>query len=261
MKHKNLILLILFAVLVFGSAIFFQRFHAGASLIWSVSHNGTVLLPLIVVSSLVDSINPCAFSILIVSIIFLFGIGKSKEKIFAYGLAYIFGIFAVYLLIGLGLLQALHIFNIPHFMSKVGAGLLILFGIINILETLFPKFPIRFAIPHSAHNKMNQLVEKVSFPAMIALGALVGLCEFPCTGGPYLTALGLLHDTGTYWKGAGYLILYNLIFVMPLVVILLIASHRTLVEKVQNFQKSSKGYEKIIAGLIMIVLAFIILAL
>lgn len=261
MRHKNLILLVLLAILVLGAAIFFQRFNAGANIIWSVSNNGTALLPLIVVSSLVDSINPCAFSILIVSIIFLFSIGKSKEKILGYGLAYIFGIFLVYLLIGLGLLQVLHIFNIPHFMSKVGAGLLIIFGIINILETLFPNFPIRFGIPHSAHNKMNSLVEKVSFPAMFALGALVGLCEFPCTGGPYLTALGLLHDSGTYWKGAGYLILYNLIFVLPLIVILLIASNRTLVDKVQNFQRSSRGYEKIIAGLVMITLAFVILYL
>jgi cytochrome c-type biogenesis protein len=261
MKHKNLILLVLFALLVFGAAIFFQRFHSGATLIWSLSHNGSVLLPLIIVSSLVDSINPCAFSILIVSIIFLFGLGKSKEKILAYGLIYIAGIFVVYFLIGLGILQVLHIFSIPHFMSKLGAGLLIVFGIVNILETLFPKFPIRFAIPHNAHSKMNGLVEKVSFPAMFALGALVGLCEFPCTGGPYLTVLGLLHDTGTYWKGAGYLILYNLIFILPLLAILGIASHKTLVTKVQNFQKSSKGYEKIIAGLIMIVLAFVILAL
>jgi cytochrome c biogenesis protein CcdA len=196
-----------------------------------------------------------------VSIIFLFGLGKNRERILAYGLFYILGIFAVYFLIGLGLLQVLHIFNVPHFMSKIGAGLLILFGLVNILETLFPRFPVRFAIPHSAHDKMNSLVEKVSFPAMFALGALVGLCEFPCTGGPYLTVVGLLHDTKTYWQGAGYLILYNLVFILPLVVILLIASNQTLVEKVKNFQKSNKGYEKIVAGLVMIILAFIILSL
>jgi cytochrome c biogenesis protein CcdA len=184
MKYKNLTLLILLAVLVFGAAIFFQRFQAGASLIWSVSHNGTVLLPLIVVSSLVDSINPCAFSILLVSIIFLFSIGKSKEKILAYGLAYIFGIFAVYLLIGLGLLQALHIFSIPHFMSKVGAAMLIIFGIINILETIFPNFPIRFAIPHSAHSKMNALVEKQELPNMgstlLVLDPTLAIDSIPC---------------------------------------------------------------------------------
>jgi cytochrome c-type biogenesis protein len=261
MKHKSLILLILSALLIFGGALFFQRFQLGTDWLWSVSDGGKFLLPLVVISSLVDSINPCAFSILIVSIVFLFGLGRTKENILTLGLAYIFGIFAVYLLIGLGILQVLHIFSVPHFMSKVGAALLILFGLINILESLFPKFPIRFAIPHSAHSQMNDFVKKASIPAMIALGALVGLCEFPCTGGPYLTILGLLHDTRTYWSGAGYLILYNLIFVLPLIIILMLASNQILVERVQNFQKSNKKYMKLIAGFIMIILAFVILML
>ena len=260
-KYRNLIVLVAAALLLFGGAIFFQEFELGADWLWSVSDGGKVLLPLVVVSSLVDSINPCAFSILIVSIIFLFGLGKTREKILSYGLVYILGIFAVYLLIGLGLLQVLHIFNVPHFMSKVGAGLLIFFGLINILETLFPKFPIRFAIPHSAHSKLNQLIEKVSLPGMFALGALVGLCEFPCTGGPYLTTVGLLHDMKTYWTGAGYLILYNLIFVSPLVVILSIASNKALVEKVQDFQKSNKKWMKVVGGFLMIILAFFILSI
>lgn len=260
-KYRNLIILVVTTLLLFGGAIFFQKFQLGGDWLWSISDGGKVLLPLIVVSSLIDSINPCAFSILIVSIIFLFSLGKTREKIFKYGLFYILGIFTVYLLIGLGLLQVLHIFNVPHFMSKIGAGLLIFFGIVNILETLFPKFPIRFAIPHSAHGKMNQLIEKVSLPGMFALGALVGICEFPCTGGPYLTTVGLLHDTKTYWTGAGYLVLYNLIFISPLVVILSIAGNKVLVEKVQDFQKLNKKWMKIVAGFLMIILAFVILSL
>ena len=260
-KHRNLIVLSTLAILILGGALFFQKFQAGSSWLWNISSGGSVLLPLILVSALVDSINPCAFSILIVSIIFLFSLGKTREKILSYGLFYILGIFTVYLLIGLGILQVLHIFNVPHFMSKVGAALLIFFGLVNILETLFPKFPIRFAIPHSVHGKLNQLVEKISLPGMFALGALVGLCEFPCTGGPYLTALGLLHDMKTYWMGAGYLILYNLIVGSPLVVILSIASNKTLVDKVQDFQKSNTKWMRVIAGFLMLALAFVILNL
>lgn len=261
MKYKNLILFILIGLLVIGGAFFFSKFQTGADWLWGVSNEGKTLLPLVVVSSLVDSINPCAFSILIVSIIFLFGIGKSRENIFKFGLAYILGIFMVYLLIGLGIMQVLHIFNVPHFMSKVGAALLVLFGAINILETIFPNFPIRFSIPQSLHGRMNELVKRVSLPAMIALGALVGLCEFPCTGGPYLTVIGLLHDAQTYWSGAFYLILYNLIFILPLVIILSIASQKDLVDKVQEFQKKNKKSMKITAGLIMILLAYVILSL
>jgi cytochrome c-type biogenesis protein len=260
-KYKYLILLSAIAIIFIGSALFFQEHQAGGDFLWNISQEGTVLLPLLVISALVDSVNPCAFSILIVSIVFLFALGKTREKILSFGLFYILGIFAVYLLIGLGILQVLHIFNVPHFMSKVGAGLLIIFGLINIVETIFPNFPIRFAIPHSAHSKMNQLIEKVSLPGMFFLGALVGLCEFPCTGGPYLTILGLIHDTKTYWKGSGYLILYNLIFIAPLFIILFLASNKTLVDKVQDFQKSNRKYMKIIAGFIMIILAFIILSL
>ncbi len=259
--NKKLAILTALFVLVFGGALFFAKAGAGASLLWSISDNGKILLPLVTVAALVDSINPCAFSILIISIIFLFALGKTRQHIFKYGLSYILGIGAVYLLIGLGILQVLHIFNVPHFMSKVGAALLVLFGTLNVLQALFPNFPIRFAIPQAAHGKMNEFLEKVSLPAMFGLGALVGLCEFPCTGGAYLTVLGLLHDNGTYWRGAGYLLLYNLIFILPLVVILLIASEKSLIDKMQAFQKDNSRNMKLMAGFIMIILAYVILNL
>ena len=76
------------------------------------------MLPLVIISSLIDSINPCAFSILFLTIAFLFNLGRNRREIFKIGGVYILGIFVVYLLIGLGILQTLHLFNIPHFMAK-----------------------------------------------------------------------------------------------------------------------------------------------
>ncbi|HEY4490134.1 MAG TPA: cytochrome c biogenesis protein CcdA [Candidatus Paceibacterota bacterium] len=261
MSKKTLILAAVGTILIIGFAILFKNLSGSGEWLWNISRNGSFLLPLVAVSALIDSINPCAFSVLIVSIVFLFGLGKSREKIFSYGISYILGIFAVYLLIGLGILQVLHLFNVPHFMSKLAAILLIIFGAINILETIFPGFPIKFSIPHVAHAKMNILLEKATFPAMFVLGAIVGLCEFPCTGGPYLTVLGLLHDTKTYLSGAGYLLLYNLIFVLPLILILAIAGNKFLTDKIKNFQKTNIRSMKIVAGLLMIILAFVILNL
>ena len=259
MKYKAFILLLTTSIVVIGGVLLLQRSQSSTDWIWQVSQGGTLLWPLLVASALIDSINPCSFSILLVSIIFLFTIGRTKQSILRYGLVYILGIFLAYLFIGLGLLQALHIFDIPHFMSKVGAGALVIFGLINILETIFPKFPIKLAVPHKAHMTMNELVKKVSFPAMLGLGLLVGLCEFPCTGGPYLVVLGLLHDTKTYWQGVGYLFAYNLLFIIPLLLILLVSSNQVVVEHVQRVQKSNSKMLKIIAGLLMIVLAYIIL--
>ncbi len=256
MRNK-LVWLVVLALVIAGLAFYFKSMSS-AQFIWDLSDGGKLLLPLIVISALVDSINPCAFSILLLTIAFLFSVGRLRSSILKIGLLYITGIFIAYFLIGLGILQALHLFNTPNFMAKVGAGLLIIFGILNVAEVIFPKFPIKLRIPHSAHSKMANLIDRASVPTAFALGALVGVCEFPCTGGPYLMVLGLLHDQATFWTGFGYLILYNLVFVLPLVVILFIASNQNLLGKVQEWQKRERHKERLIAGAIMIVLGIFI---
>ena len=168
------------------------------------------------------------------------------------------GIFLVYLLIGLGITQTLHIFNTPHFMAKLGAALLIVLGLINVAGEFFPAFPVRLRIPHLAHRKMAELMDRSSLPAAVALGGLVGLCEFPCTGGPYLMVLGLLHDKLTYLSGVGYLLLYNLIFILPLVIILLVASNKGLLEKIQAWQAQEKPLMRLGGGIAMIILGILI---
>ena len=257
--NKSFTTLIVFLLIFFGVAVFLGHYSGASDWLWQVSRQGQWFFPLLVVSAIIDSINPCAFSILIVSLIFLFKLGASTSKVLKYGLVYILGIFVAYFLIGLGILQALHIFNIPHFMSKVGALMLFVFGALSILEVLIPAFPIKLGVPHSGHQKMIQLLEKVSIPAMFLLGALVGLCEFPCTGGPYLMVIGLLHDSRTYWQGAGYLILYNFIFVFPLILILLTAGNQTMVEKVKVLQQQNKKTMKLGAGVAMILLGLLII--
>ncbi len=246
------------AVAVFGAVFFFRSSSLGTALLWNVSAGGTWLLPLITVSALIDSINPCAFSILFLTIAFLFSLGKFRAQIFQVGGSYILGLFAAYFLIGLGLLQALHFFSVPNFMAKVGATLLIALGLTNMGNELFPAFPVKLRIPQGAHSLMARLIEKASFPTAFLLGGLVGVCEFPCTGGPYLMVLGLLHDQATYFKGLGYLILYNLIFVFPLLVILAIASNRLLGEKVQAWQQKERRLMRFGSGVAMVALGLLI---
>lgn len=259
----NKALFILGAIIVVIAVLFgfFRYTDVGSQVLWSTSDQGSWLMPLVAVSALIDSINPCAFSILILTIAFLFSIGKLRSSIFAIGFSYITGIFIVYIMIGLGILQTLHIFNTPHFMANVGAGLLILLGGINIINEFFPAFPIKLRIPNIAHGKMAELMEKASIPTAFVLGVLVGLCEFPCTGGPYLMVLGLLHDQVTYMRGLGYLILYNLIFILPLVIILLISSNSAVLAKVQMWKKSENKNMRLWGGVAMVALGIIIFIL
>lgn len=142
--------------------------------------------------------------------------------------------------------------------ESVGAILLIALAGINLINKFFPSFPIKLRIPHAAHRKIAQLMEKASLPTAFLLGGLVGLCEFPCTGGPYLMVLGLLHDRVTYLSGVGYLLLYNLIFVLSLIIIMLIASNQGLLEKVQNWKKAETANMCVLGSLAMIILGIII---
>jgi cytochrome c biogenesis protein CcdA len=184
-----------------------------------------------------------------------------RSSILEIGSAYILGIFLVYMLIGLGILQVLHIFDTPHFMAKVGATLLIALGLINIINEVFPAFPVKLKIPQAAHHRIATLMEKGSLPSAFLLGGLVGVCEFPCTGGPYLMVLGLLHDQTTYAVGLGYLVLYNLIFILPLVIILRISGDKALVDKVQAWKNKESKTMRFGGGIAMILLGLVFFAL
>ena len=259
--NKKLIILIAVSILLFGVVVLLKTGNIGTTVLWNLSGEGKWLLPLVGIAALIDSINPCAFGILLLTIAFLFSVGTMRSGILKIGGVYVAGLFTVYLLIGLGILQVLHLFNTPHFMARVGAILLMVLGIIHLINEFFPSFPLKIRIPQAAHHKMATLMNKASLPTAFLLGALVGLCEFPCTGGPYLMVLGLLHDQATYFAGVGYLLLYNLIFILPLVVILLIASDNALVERVQAWKNAETKDMRVWGGIAMVALGLLILLL
>ena len=70
--------------------------------------------------------------------------------------------------------------------------------------------------------------------------------------------LGLLHDRVTYFAGVGYLLLYNILFVLPLVTILLFASHKNLLEKVSAWQREERIAMRVWGGIAMVALGIII---
>lgn len=259
--NKKLIVLGAIILILAGLTVFFRYGSGGTDLLWRASGEGKILLPLISVAALIDSVNPCAFSILLLTIAFLFSIGRLRANILQIGLVYILGIFLVYMLIGLGIMKALHLFSTPHFMGRLAASVMIILGLINLIGEFFPSFPIKLKIPKFAHHKIAAIMEKASVPSAFVLGGLVGLCEFPCTGGPYLMVLGLLHDKATYLSGLGYLLIYNLIFVLPLVLILLVAANKDLLEKAKEWQVKERRVMKIGGSIAVILLGLFVLSL
>lgn len=256
---KGVIKITLIVGVVLLGIILLKQSSYATQLLWQISNNGTWLLPLVLASAILDSVHPCSFSILLITIAFLFSMQMTREKIFQIGGTYIAGIFAAYLLIGLGILKMFHLFDTPHFMGKVGAALLIAFGLINIINEFFPKFPIKLQIPAFVHKAMGGLLKKASVPASFGLGVLVGVCQFPCMGGPYLMIIGLLHDQMTYSKGFSYLVLYNVILIIPLAAVLWIAANKAILSKVQEWKNMNVKGVKFWAGIAMIILGALIL--
>jgi len=255
---KKLIIILSIVIIAIIGIVLLKHSSGVSSVIWNLSKQGTWLLPLVLIAALLDSVHPCSFSILLITITFLFGMQMTRKKILQIGGTYIAGIFIAYLFIGLGILKVLHLFNTPHFMGKLGSTLLIIFGVLNLLGYLFPKFPIKLKIPSIAHRYMGGLMEKASFMAAFGLGLLVGICQFPCMGGPYLMVIGLLHDQVTYFSGFSYLFLYNFILIIPLVGVLFVSSEKTLLTKVQEWKNSNIGKVKLWAGIAMIIIGILI---
>ncbi|MBI4088984.1 hypothetical protein HY415_02720 [Candidatus Kaiserbacteria bacterium] len=245
---------------VFILGILILKWSSGtSSLVWSLSAGGAWLLPLVLISSLLDSVHPCSFSILLITIAFLFSLQMARKKILQIGGVYIAGIFASYLLIGLGILKVLHLFNTPHFMGKLGASLLIIFGIVNLINRFFPNAPIKLSLPSAVHAPMVRLMEKTSMLAAFLLGALVGICQFPCMGGPYLMVIGLLHDQVTYAAGFWYLVLYNFVLIIPLALVLWFSADKAVVDKMQEWKRDHLARVRLIAGILMVALGALIL--
>ncbi|MCL5435943.1 MAG: GAP family protein [Patescibacteria group bacterium] len=261
MLSKKFFILLLALAALFGLTLLLRASPQNLPAAASGPLSASWFLSLLLAAALVDSINPCAFSVLLLTIGFLFSLGRERKSILQIGSAYIFGIFVIYVAIGLGILKTLQLFNTPHFAAKAGAWLIIALGVINLINEFFPKFPIKLKIPQVSHRKIATLMEKASLPAAFVLGCLVGLFEFPCTGGPYLVVLGLLHDSGTYWLGFWYLVLYNFIFVLPLIVILLLASEKSFMDKVQAWKKSNTSNMRLYGGLAAVAIGVLILLL
>jgi len=218
-------------------------------------------LPVIMISALIDSINPCALSVLFLTITFLFSLGKNRKFVLLSGSVYILAIAIIYTMIGLGALQTLNFFNVPNIMAKIGASILLFYSIIGLLNEFFPSFPIKLKIPDSTHLTLAKVINKGSIPAFFILGALVALFEFPCTGGPYLFVLSLLHDYANFWKGFWYLILYNFVFVLPLILILAFATNKIMIEKIDKLRRLETKKARVILLFILIAFGLVIFSL
>lgn len=213
----------------------------------------SLTLPVVVVAALADSVNPCAFAVLIFLLAYLSGL-KAQSRVVKTGLAYIATVFVVYFLSGVGLLRLIQFSGTAGWVAKIAGVVALVAGLINIKDFFWYGRGITLAIPASKKPLLERYIRLASVPAAVVLGFLVSAFELPCTGGAYLAILSLLAKQTTRYPALGYLFLYNLIFVLPLVVIVFLVSRGLSPERLESLRVGQRRWLRLGMGLVMAVL-------
>jgi len=228
---------------------------------------GSVLF-LVIAGGILDSINPCAFSVLLFFIAFVFAmselsIEKTRNRVMTVGLVYIAGVYLAYLAIGLGLVTVFSFLPFSGLIGEAGALLIILLGVINLKRVRAGK-GILLGISDSRIELVTKWVDKLTIPSAFVSGVLVSLFEFPCTGGIYFAILAMLSQETASLQGLVFLLIYNIAFVLPLVAICFFASRKFYSKEVLEFLSVKcptplKGQIGLVSSLAMILLGAVLL--
>jgi cytochrome c biogenesis protein CcdA len=218
-------------------------------------------LGLIITSAAIDSINPCAIGVLILMISVMLGSGKSVRHMILLGSAYIFALLLTYLVAGLGLV---YFFSaIPMVLAEylsIAVGILVIFaGLLEIKDYFWYGRGVSLQIPHKFARKIQEWSgKKTTILGVMLLGAFVAAVELPCTGAPYLAIITILRVDFNL-IAFGLMVLYNLIFVAPLIIILVMVAMGVKLSAVQKWKEEGKGGMRLAIGLLLVALGWILI--
>jgi len=188
----------------------------------------------IVLAGLIDGINPCAFTTVVFLLSMLGFLGRSRRDLLVVGAGFSVAVFATYFALGWGLLGAAKTFAVSR---GVANGVTIAVGVLALVFGLWSAADaVRCArsgeaqsatlgLPRGLRGRIQRVIrEGLSTRSLLAgaigTGFLVALLESACTGQVYLPVLVLVARTPDLRaRAAGWLLLYNAMFIAPLIVV------------------------------------------
>ena len=215
----------------------------------------TVTIPAVILAAAVDAINPCAFAVLIILLTTILATGIKRRALFA-GIAFTASIYISYFLMGIGLYSAIQAAGFSRTFYVIVAVLAIIVGLFNLKDYLWYGKWFIMEVPMSWRPKMKSLIKGVtSVPGAFLIGFVVSLFLLPCTSGPYIVILGLLAETATKNTAFLLLLLYNFIFVLPMLLITFAVYFGfTTTEQAEAWRTKKLKVLHLIAGIIILLL-------
>lgn len=220
----------------------------------------------IIGSGLVDGINPCAFAVIVFFVSFLTVYKYTRKEIIVVGTAYCAAVFAAYVLIGLGLFKFLYAMSGFAYVIKgfyiLTAAVCLLFFVLALYDFWVYKKTgkaekMLLQLPTNLKVRIHKIMgfflrEKHDSSirltlAALAVGFAVSLVEAVCTGQVYLpTVVLIMQDPAFRVKAWLFLLLYNLMFIFPLVLIFVLSILGYESKGFNNFLKKHLGLMKLL---------------
>jgi cytochrome c biogenesis protein CcdA/thiol-disulfide isomerase/thioredoxin len=230
----------------------------------------------VLAAGLVDGLNPCAFATIVFFISYLAFVGRGRREVLAVGAAFALGVFLTYLGIGFGLLKFLA--SLP-FLSAISRWVYVLTAVLCLVlaaGSLYDWWQARRGQPEEMRLKLplrlrrwiNRVIRegaglRAFVPVAFLTGMAVSIIDLACTGQVYLpTIVFVLGVPELRARAAFYLVLYNLVFVLPLVVVFVLAYFGTTSEQLGQFINRRAATVKLLtAGLFFVLAGWLVAAL
>ncbi len=210
----------------------------------------------VVIAAALDSVNPCDFAVLLLLLGTLLVVRKRVKVLWA-GLAFAAGIFIAYYAIGFALYSlvgGIRALRVP-FIYAVSA-LAILIGLWEMKDLLWYGKWFSIEVPEKWKPSVKKLTASVvSIPGAFVIGLVDSLFLAPCTSGPYIVILTLLSQTTNRLQGALWLLLYNFIFILPMIgITLMVHFGFTTTARAERWRQAKLGKLHFITGVVMVVI-------
>ncbi len=230
------------------------------ALVNNTSQNKKILKwPMVVGAALVDAINPCAFAVLLILMMTILATGKRKKALLS-GISFSIAIFISYFLMGLGLYSIVASFQTSQIFIKIIALIAIGLGLFNLKDFFWYGKGFLMEVPRTWRPQLKKIINSITTPGgAFLIGFLISLFLLPCTSGPYIVIISMLGNQVTHNLAIRFLILYNLIFIFPMILISFGTYWGLNIKKAEETRTKNLKLLHLIAGVIMLAMGIYLL--
>lgn len=228
---------------------------------------GGLTAPVVVGSGFADGFNPCAFALLVLFATYTLTLVNAvtsdgsptpaaRRTLLGAGSLYVGAVWVTYFLIGLGLFGFLSWLGQDHLVARAASVLALLMAVWMLKDVFLPGWGPTMAAPSGTHGLMNRAMQRGGLAGMLLAGVLVGICTVPCSGAIYLDIIAVLHASGGGPVGLALLALYNIAFIVPLLLFLLFVSNRRVLGTLGRWNRRNGAVVKTVLALGVVAMSF-----